>query len=89
MNRLQEIKDEIDLIKILFLIGFCISHMYAFLPSTASMLFVNVILLCKLLSIKLQIRRLSAADLEPSSSLTVTFTETFLICMYVYVRSLH
>ena len=63
--------------------------MYAFLPSTASMLFVNVILLCKLLSIKLQIRRLLAADLEPSSSLTVTFTETFLVCMYVYVRSLH
>ena len=38
---------------------------------------------------KHQIGHLSAADTEPSCSLTTTFSETFSMCLHVYVRSVH
>ena len=63
--------------------------MYAFLPSMAALLFIIVILLSQLLTIKHQIGRLSAADTEPHCSLTITFFETFSMCVYGYVRGVH
>ena len=58
--------------------------MYALLLSTATLLFIIVILFFQLLTIKHQIGHLSAADTEPSCSLTITFSETFsMFCMYV------
>ena len=55
-----------------------------FSPSTATLLFIIVIILCQLLTMKHPIGRLSAADIEPLYSLTTTCSETFSICMYVY-----
>ena len=63
--------------------------MYTFLPSTATLLFIVVMLLCQLLTMKHQIGRLSAAYSEPSCILTITFSETFSICMYENVKSVH
>ena len=67
-------KIKIDIIKIPFVVG---------------LLHIIVILLSQLLTIKHQIGRLSPADTEPHCSLTITFFETFSMCMYGYVRGVH
>ena len=59
MNRPQEIKkEEIDL-KVLFFIGLLVAKIFAcvyvFLPSTVILLFIIVILLCHLFTMKCQL----------------------------------
>ena len=69
MKRPQEIKNKIDLFKILFLIA--LLHLF---------LFIILILICQLLKMEHQIRCLSAADNEHSCSLTISFYATFSVC---------